>query len=64
MQKDLKSLSVQQSARAIIRLLPKISDENLIRLALLGQRLTKDPEMLDGIEKVRQMLETPVTLPR
>jgi len=59
MAKSLKEQSAQQAARAIIRLLPKISDDNLVRLTHLGQRLTHDQEILDGINKVRQLLETP-----
>lgn len=59
MDKDLKRLSAQQAARAIIRLLPRISDKNLIRLTHLGRWLSDDPEMVNGVEKVRQMLGTP-----
>lgn len=59
MQQNLKTLSAQQAVRAVIRLLPRISDENLIRLTRLGERLSNDPEVLDGVENVRQMLETP-----
>lgn len=56
---DLKTMSVQQAAKAIIRLLPRISDEQLIRLTYLGKWLSKDPEVLGAVEKVRQYLETP-----
>jgi len=59
MQQNLKTLSAQQAVRAIIRLLPRISDENLIRLTHLGERLSNAPEVLDGAENVREMLETP-----
>ena len=59
MENDLKSLSVHQAVRGIIRLLPRISDENLIRLTYLGKWLSNDPEVIGGVEKVRYLLETP-----
>lgn len=59
METRLKEQTAQQAARAIIRLLPKISDDNLVRLTYLGQWLSNDPEVLYGIEKVRRLLETP-----
>jgi len=59
MENDLKRLSVQQAVRGIIRLLPKISDENLVRLTYLGKWLSNDPEVIRGIEKVRHLLVTP-----
>jgi len=59
MEKNLKTLTGQQAARTIIRLLPKISDENLVRLTQLGELLTDDPEILGGVRKVRELLETP-----
>lgn len=40
-------------------MLPKISDENLIRLTRFGLWLTEDPEVVDAIEKVEGLLETP-----
>lgn len=55
----LRRLSRQQAARAIIRLMPMISDENLVRLTQLGQWLSDDPETIKGILKVRRLLETP-----
>jgi MoaA/NifB/PqqE/SkfB family radical SAM enzyme len=59
MREDLKKRSVKQAARAIIRLLPKISDENLVRLTQLGELLSDDPDILGGVRKVRELLETP-----
>ncbi len=55
----VKRLTAQQSARAIIRLLPRISDENFIRLTTLGRWLSQDPEVLNAVAKVRRFLETP-----
>lgn len=56
---DLKQQSTQQAARAIIRLLPRISDDNLLRLTTLGRWLSDDDEMLNGIDKVQRLLRTP-----
>jgi MoaA/NifB/PqqE/SkfB family radical SAM enzyme len=49
----------QQAAKAIVRLLPRISDENLVKLASFGKRLSNDPEVTSAIDKVKQLLETP-----
>jgi MoaA/NifB/PqqE/SkfB family radical SAM enzyme len=59
MEKGLKILSVQQVLRGFIRLLPKISDKNLVRFTQLVRWLSKDPTVLNGIETVRRTLETP-----
>ncbi len=59
MSQNFKTMSAQQAARTIIGLLPKISDENLVRLTYLGRWLSKDPEVVAGVEKVRQFLESP-----
>jgi MoaA/NifB/PqqE/SkfB family radical SAM enzyme len=49
----------EQVVRAIIRLLPRISFDNLVRLTNLAQWLTEDPEVLNGIKKVGHLLEAP-----
>lgn len=59
MEKTLKAVSMEQAVRAIIRLLPWISDENMVRLTHFGEHLTRDPELLAGIAKVRSLLNTP-----
>lgn len=59
MKGEIKAISAQQAARAIIRLLPRISDENLVRLTYLGKWLSHDPEVIGAVEKVRHFLETP-----
>ena len=56
---NLREQTTQQATRGIIRLLPKISDENLICLTRFGLWLTEDPEVVDVIEKVKGLLETP-----
>jgi len=55
----VKELGTQKVVNAIIRLLPHVSDENLIRLVKLGERLTEDPDLLNNVRDVRKMLETP-----
>ena len=54
-----KNPSSQSAVRAIIALLLKISDENLVRLTHLGQLLTSDAETLQAIAKVRYYLQSP-----
>jgi MoaA/NifB/PqqE/SkfB family radical SAM enzyme len=55
----LKNPSSKQIVQAIITLLSKISDENLVRLTHLGQLLTSDAEILHAIAKVRYYLQSP-----
>ncbi len=55
---SLKELSAHQAVKAIVSVLPRISDENLIRLTTLGKFLSNDPDILNGIEKVRRILKT------
>ncbi|MBW1699971.1 MAG: radical SAM protein [Deltaproteobacteria bacterium] len=59
MSQNLKTMTAQQAARTIIGLLPKISDENLVRLTHFGKRLTHDPETLRAIDRVQAYLKTP-----
>lgn len=56
---SIKEHGAQQALRVIIRLLPRISSDNLIRLTTLGKWLTDDLEVLRAIDKVRQLLLTP-----
>jgi MoaA/NifB/PqqE/SkfB family radical SAM enzyme len=59
MEKGLKVLSVERVLRGFIRLLPKMTDKNLIRLTQLARWLSNDPDVLKAIETVRRTLETP-----
>ena len=59
MARTLKEQGTHHAAKAIIKLLPRISDENLVRLTYLGEWLSSDPEVLNGIRKVRRLLNTP-----
>ncbi len=56
MPESLKFQTRQQAVRGILRLLPRISDENLIRLVTLGKWLSNDPEVLSAIEQVKRLL--------
>jgi MoaA/NifB/PqqE/SkfB family radical SAM enzyme len=55
---NLRVQTTQQAVRGIVRLLPRISDGNLVRLVTLGKRLTNDPETLSAIERVKELLQT------
>jgi hypothetical protein len=59
MSATLKEQAVQKAVRAIVRLLPSISEENLLRLVTLGKRLTDDEEVLQAIDTVRDLLQVP-----
>ncbi|MBW2028051.1 MAG: radical SAM protein [Deltaproteobacteria bacterium] len=59
MARNLRDRGMRQVARAIVRLLPSISDENFIRLTQLGERLSDDPEVLGAIHRIREHLQTP-----
>jgi MoaA/NifB/PqqE/SkfB family radical SAM enzyme len=59
MKEKLKVSGRNKAVQTIVSLLPKISDGNLIRLTKLGEILSRDPEVLSGIAKVRSLLETP-----
>jgi MoaA/NifB/PqqE/SkfB family radical SAM enzyme len=59
MSRKIKGQSAQQAARGVIRLLPKISDDNLVRLTTLARWLSDDPEVLGAVDKVRRLLHTP-----
>ncbi len=43
----------------IVELLRRVSDERLIQLTYLGEKLTSDYEILNSIKGVRNMLQTP-----
>ncbi len=56
---NIKELSTKQAIRIIMRLLPKVSDDNFARLVHLSELLTNEPFFLNGLSKVRGYLETP-----
>ena len=56
---QVKDLTGQQVSRMIVELLSRVSDERLIQLTYLGEKLTSDYEILGAIQGVRNMLETP-----
>jgi MoaA/NifB/PqqE/SkfB family radical SAM enzyme len=56
---QVKDLTGQQVSRMIVELLRRVSDERLVQLTYLGEKLTSDYEILDAIKGVRNMLETP-----
>jgi MoaA/NifB/PqqE/SkfB family radical SAM enzyme len=55
----LKEQTAEKAARAIIRLLPNLSDDNLIRLLSLGKRMSDDSSILHAIDKIERLFQTP-----
>lgn len=56
---QLEDFAAKKIAHAISDLLGIISDENLIRLTYLAEKLTNDREVLSGIRGVRAYLQDP-----
>jgi len=56
---QIKDFSGHQASRMIVELLRRISDERLIQLTYLGEKLTSDYEILAAIRGVRKHLEDP-----
>lgn len=48
-----------QASRMIVELLRGVSDERLVQLTFLGEKLTSDEEVLGAIRGVRNLLQTP-----
>ncbi|MEW6374925.1 MAG: radical SAM protein, partial [Thermodesulfobacteriota bacterium] len=55
----IEGFTTKQVVHLILELLGNISDENLIRLTYLGEKLTSDEEVLSGIAGVRCLLKDP-----
>lgn len=56
---QIKDLTGHQVSKMIVELLSRVSDERLVQLTYLGEKLTSDHEILSAIDGVRNMLETP-----
>ena len=55
----IEGFTIHQAIYLILDLLNRNSDENLIRLTYLGEKLTSDEEVLSGIAGVRRLLQDP-----
>jgi len=55
----IEGFTTHQVISLILEMLNRISDENLIRLTYLGEKLTSDEEVLSGIVGVRRLLQDP-----
>ena len=55
----IEGIATHQVISLILDLLGRSSDENLIRLTYLGEKLTADEEVLSGIAGVRRLLKDP-----
>jgi hypothetical protein len=56
---QIKDFSGHQASNMIVELLSRISDERLIQLTYLGEKLTSDYEVLGAIRGVRSFLQNP-----
>lgn len=54
-----KDFTGYQASKMIVELLSKVSDDRLVQLTSLAERLTSDSEILGAIQGVRKMLQTP-----
>ncbi len=55
----IQNFSGYQASKMIVELLSRISDERLIQLTYLAERLTSDPEILGAIHGIRRYLQDP-----
>ena len=55
----IEGFTTKQVIHLILELLGNISDENLICLTYLGEKLTSDEEVLPSIAGVRHLLQDP-----
>ena len=56
---QVRDLTGHQVSRMIVELLRRVSDERLVQLTYLGEKLTSDDELLSAIRGVRMMLQNP-----
>ncbi|HPP07041.1 MAG TPA: hypothetical protein PLW88_06690, partial [Syntrophorhabdaceae bacterium] len=56
---QINHLTTQQIFNIMSNLLDKISDENFIRLTYLAEKMTKQPDVIAGIEGIRNYLKNP-----
>jgi MoaA/NifB/PqqE/SkfB family radical SAM enzyme len=54
---QIKDFSSHQASKMIVELLRRVSDERLIQLTYLGEKLTSDDEVLGAIRGVRSLLQ-------
>ena len=54
---QIKGFTANQAAKMIVEMLYRISDERLVQMTYLGEKLTNDCEVLDGIRTVRGFLQ-------
>jgi hypothetical protein len=55
----IEGFATHQIIFLILDLLGKVSDENLIRLTYLGEKLTSDEKVLSDIDGLRHLLKNP-----
>jgi len=55
---QLRDLTSQQVSKMIVEILKRVSDDRLVQLTHLAEKLTSDSEILGAIRGIRRMLET------
>ncbi len=56
---QIKDFTANQAAKMIVDMLYKISDDRVVQMTYLAEKLTNDREVLDGIRTVRGFLQDP-----
>jgi MoaA/NifB/PqqE/SkfB family radical SAM enzyme len=56
MESQFKELTAKEASKMILRLLDWISEERLIQMVQLAKRLTRDAEVLDGLNAIENLL--------
>lgn len=54
---QIKGFTASQASRMIVEMLRRISDERLVQMTYLAERLTSDEEVLNGIRGMRHFLK-------
>jgi len=54
---QIKGFTASQASRMIVEMLYRISDERLVQITYLAERLTSDEEVLNGIRAMRHFLQ-------
>lgn len=53
---QIKGFTANQASKMIVEMLRRISDERLVQITYLAEKLTSDGEVLDGIRAMRHFL--------
>jgi len=56
---QIKGFTANQASRMIVEMLRRVSDERLVQMTYLAEKLTSDDEVLAGIRAMRGFLQDP-----